>query len=120
MPTFRPHRSVLHLDDFVPEATWRMQAVDHAGQEIPIFAEFREIIARRAGPHVRLASLERFAFYERTRGALGRWGRARTGSTAIYYSRKVSFVPAALSIHPPAPMVRVNRRIIAHCRNPVR
>jgi L-fucose mutarotase len=58
------------LDDFVPEATWRMQAVDHAGQEIPIFAEFREIIARRAGPHVRLASLERFAFYERTRGAI--------------------------------------------------
>jgi hypothetical protein len=31
-------------------------------QDIPIFAEFREIIARRAGPHVRLASLERFAF----------------------------------------------------------
>jgi L-fucose mutarotase len=61
--------SVMPLDDFVPEATWRMQVVDQADQEIPIFAEFRDIIARRAGPHVRLASLERFAFYERTRGA---------------------------------------------------
>jgi L-fucose mutarotase len=61
--------SVLPLDDFVPEATWRMQVVDQADQEIPIFAEFRAIIARRAGPQVRLASLERFAFYERTRGA---------------------------------------------------
>jgi L-fucose mutarotase len=59
--------SVLILDDFVPETTWRMQVVDQADQEIPIFA--RESIARRAGPHVRLASLERFALYERTRGA---------------------------------------------------
>jgi len=86
-----------------------MQVVDQADQEIPIFAEFREIIARRAGPHVRLASLERFAFYERTRGALGWWGRARTGSTAIYYSRKVSFVPAAVSFHPPAPTPQLAR-----------
>ena len=46
-----------------------LKPFDQADQEIPIFAEFRDIIARRAGPHVRLASLERFAFYERTRGA---------------------------------------------------
>jgi len=57
--------SVMPLDDFVPEATWRMQVVDHADHEIPIFAEFRQIIAQHAEPHVRLASLERFAFYER-------------------------------------------------------
>ena len=61
--------SVMPLDDFVPEATWRMQVVDHADQEIPIFAEFRQIIVQHAGPHVRLASLERFAFYERSRRA---------------------------------------------------
>jgi L-fucose mutarotase len=110
--------SVLPLDDFVPEATWRMQVGDQADQEIPIFAGFREIIARRAGPHVRLASLERFAFAPAA--PLGWWRQARNASTAIYYSRKVSFVPAALSFHPLAPMVRVDRRIIAHCRNPVR
>jgi L-fucose mutarotase len=81
--------SVLPLDDFVPEATWRMQVVDQADQEIPIFAEFREIIARRAGPHVRLASLERFAFYERTRGASGWWGRARTGYGNILLKKGV-------------------------------
>jgi L-fucose mutarotase/ribose pyranase (RbsD/FucU family) len=44
--------SVLPLDDFVPEATWGMQVVDQADKKIPIFAEFRESIARRAGPHV--------------------------------------------------------------------
>jgi L-fucose mutarotase len=59
--------SVMPLDDFVPEAAWRMQVVDHPEQEVPIFAEFRQIIARHAGAGMRLASLERFAFYERTR-----------------------------------------------------
>jgi L-fucose mutarotase len=37
--------SVLPLDDFVPEATWRMQVIDQADQQIPIFAEFRQSIA---------------------------------------------------------------------------
>jgi L-fucose mutarotase len=60
--------SVLPLDDFVPEAAWHMQVVGQGDQDLPIFAEFREIISRRAGTHMRLASLERFAFYERTRG----------------------------------------------------
>jgi L-fucose mutarotase/ribose pyranase (RbsD/FucU family) len=31
---------------------WGMQVVDQADKKIPIFAEFRESIARRAGPHV--------------------------------------------------------------------
>jgi L-fucose mutarotase len=61
--------SVLPLDDFVPEAAWRMQVVGDPAAEVPIFDEFREIIARREGPQFRLASLERFAFYEKTRGA---------------------------------------------------
>jgi L-fucose mutarotase len=60
--------SVMPLDDFVPDAAWHMQVVGQAEQDLPIFAEFREIIARHAGPDMRLASLERFAFYERTRG----------------------------------------------------
>ena len=38
-----------------------------ADAEQPIFAEFRKIIAKREGEAFKLASLERFAFYERAR-----------------------------------------------------
>jgi len=55
--------SVMPLDDFVPEACWRMQVVGAPDEEQPIFGEFREVIARREGAKIQLASLERFAFY---------------------------------------------------------
>lgn len=61
--------SVMPLDDFVPDAAWRMQVVGDPSGEQPIFAEFRDVIARREGPRFGLASLERFAFYEKARGA---------------------------------------------------
>lgn len=57
--------SVVPLDEFVPEACWRMQVVGAPDQEQPIFAQFREIIARREGVKFALASLERYAFYAR-------------------------------------------------------
>ncbi len=57
--------SVMPLDTFVPEACWRMEVVGQPAAEQPIFAEFRDVIARREGPQFTLASLERFAFYER-------------------------------------------------------
>ena len=57
--------SVMPLDTFVPEACWRMEIVGQPNAEQPIFAEFRDVIARREGPQFTLASLERFAFYER-------------------------------------------------------
>ncbi len=59
--------SVLPLDTFVAEACWRMQVVGDADAELPIFAEFRAIVARREGPQFKIGSLERFAFYERAR-----------------------------------------------------
>ena len=59
--------SVMPLDDYVPEACWRMEVVGQADAEQPIFAEFRKIIAKREGEAFKLASLERFAFYERAR-----------------------------------------------------
>jgi L-fucose mutarotase len=59
--------SVMPLDDFVPEACWRMEVVGAAEGEQPIFEEFRAIIAKREGAKFKLASLERFAFYERAR-----------------------------------------------------
>ena len=58
--------SVMPLDDFTPEACWRMQVVGAPDEEMPIFAEFRNIIARREGPQFTLGSLERYAFYART------------------------------------------------------
>jgi L-fucose mutarotase len=57
--------SVMPLDTFVPEACWHMEVVGQPNAEQPIFAEFRDVIARREGPQFKLASLERFAFYER-------------------------------------------------------
>jgi L-fucose mutarotase len=61
--------SVLPLDTFVAEPCWLMEVVGAApgDPEPPIFADFRAVIARREGPRVKLASLERFAFYERAR-----------------------------------------------------
>ncbi|MDE3176635.1 MAG: ribose ABC transporter [Pseudomonadota bacterium] len=55
--------SLMPLDDFTPEACWRMQVVGAPEQEQPIFAEFREIVTRREGAKFALASLERYAFY---------------------------------------------------------
>jgi L-fucose mutarotase len=57
--------SLLPLDEFVPEAAWRMQVVGAPDEEMPIFSEFRDIIAKREGAKFTLASLERFAFYAR-------------------------------------------------------
>ena len=60
--------SLMPLDDFPEHAAWRMQVVGAPQQEEPVFAEFREIIARNEARHFPLASLERSAFYERAAG----------------------------------------------------
>ncbi|NBJ13821.1 RbsD/FucU family protein [Microvirga arsenatis] len=73
--------SVMPLDDFVPEAAWRMEVVGDPGAEQPIFDEFRAIIARHEGLNFRLGSLERFAFYERASAA---YAIVSTGETRLY------------------------------------
>lgn len=73
--------SVMPLDDFVPEAAWRMEVVDNPQGEQPIFGEFRAVIARREGTDFRLAALERFAFYERARAA---YAIVATGEARLY------------------------------------
>ncbi len=57
--------SVMPLDEFVDDAAWRMEVVGEPDAEQPIFDEFRTIIAAREGARFKLASLERFKFYER-------------------------------------------------------
>jgi L-fucose mutarotase len=44
-----------------------MQVVGSPNQEEPVFEEFRKVIAKREGPQFKLASLERFAFYDRVK-----------------------------------------------------
>ncbi|HUZ12597.1 MAG TPA: RbsD/FucU domain-containing protein [Caulobacteraceae bacterium] len=60
--------SVLPLDQFEPVAAFRM-AVDGAPDETPpVIGEFAALL-EAAGYQGPIAALERFAFYERTRGA---------------------------------------------------
>ena len=73
--------SVMPLDDFVPEAAWRMEVVGDPLAEQPIFEEFRTILARHEGSAFRLAALERFAFYERAKAA---YAIVSTGETRLY------------------------------------
>ena len=73
--------SVMPLDDFVPEAAWRMEVVGDPQAEQPIFDEFRAAIVRHEGEGFRLASLERFAFYERAKAA---YAIVSTGETRLY------------------------------------
>ena len=73
--------SVMPLDDFVPEAAWRMEVVGDPEAEQSIFDEFRAAIARHEGADFRLAALERFAFYERAKAA---YAIVSTGETRLY------------------------------------
>jgi L-fucose mutarotase len=73
--------SVMPLDDFVPEAAWRMEVVGDPQAEQPIFDEFRAIISRHEGSTFRLASLERFAFYEQAKAA---YAVVSTGEKRLY------------------------------------
>lgn len=73
--------SVLPLDDFVSEACWRMQVVGAPDQEEPIFDEFRASIAKHESAKFKLASLERFAFYERANAC---YAVVATGERRLY------------------------------------
>jgi L-fucose mutarotase len=73
--------SVMPLDDFVPEAAWRMEVVGDPQAEQPIFDEFRTIIAHHEGTGFRLAALERFAFYDRAKAA---YAIVSTGEARLY------------------------------------
>jgi len=59
--------AVLPLDDYEPESGWTMQVVGDAAAVPPAVGEFAD--AQRAAGEKAPASLERFAFYERAKGA---------------------------------------------------
>jgi L-fucose mutarotase len=73
--------SVMPLDEFVPDACWRMQVVGAPDAEQPIFDEFRAVIAKHEGAAFKLASLERFAFYARANAC---YAVVATGERRLY------------------------------------
>jgi L-fucose mutarotase len=60
--------SVMPLDEFVPEAAFHMQTVGDPTRIEPTTKDFADIIAKHE-PKMKLGSLERFAFYDRVKGA---------------------------------------------------
>jgi L-fucose mutarotase len=74
--------SLLPLDDFEPDAAQRMQVVGDPSAEMPIFADFRALLARHE-PQLgqALAALERHAFYAAARAA---FAIIATGETQLY------------------------------------
>ena len=61
--------SVLPLDDFVPDPALRIEVVGDPEAEPEVCRDYAAILARPAHGGARLGRLERFAFYERARGA---------------------------------------------------
>ena len=72
--------SVMPLDQYVEYPVHTMQVVGDADAVPEIVAEFRGIVAR-AEPEARTSTLERFAFYERTRNA---FAVVSTGELRLY------------------------------------
>lgn len=56
------------LDSFAEVPAWRMEVVGDPKAIPPVCAEFQQIVTKLAGDF-EVASLERFAFYERSRSA---------------------------------------------------
>ena len=73
--------SLMPLDEFVPCAAFHMQVVNDPAGEMPIFAEFRSLLARYEPKAAKLEGIERFAFYERVRGC---FAVVATGERRLY------------------------------------
>lgn len=73
--------SVLPLDEFVEAPAAVMSVVGDPDAEPEIFAEFRHIAEIAHGGSVAFERLERFAFYERARGA---YAIVATGERRLY------------------------------------
>ena len=72
--------TLMPLDDFVEEAAICMQVVGNAGKREPVMDQMESIV-RRHEPSMTLASMERFAFYERvSRG----YAIVQTGERRLY------------------------------------
>lgn len=73
--------SVMPLDAVEPCAAFHMQVVGDPAGDVPIFAEFRALLARHEAAACRLQGIERFAFYQRVRSA---YAVVATGEKRLY------------------------------------
>jgi L-fucose mutarotase len=72
--------SVLALDDFVPQAAFRMEVSDSPSTIPPVCQEFAGIL-KDAGYTRAIGAIERMAFYDRARKA---FGIVATGETRLW------------------------------------
>lgn len=72
--------TLMPLDDFVDDAAFCMQVVGDASKREPVMDAF-ETIVKKHEPKMGLASLERFAFYERVRQG---YAIVQTGERRLY------------------------------------
>lgn len=73
--------TVMPLDTFTAEPALTMQVVDDPRAVPEIVRAFQDIVDRVADAPAHLGTLERFAFYERARGA---FAVVQTGETRLY------------------------------------
>jgi L-fucose mutarotase len=73
--------SLLPLDTFVDEPLLRMEVVGSPDEVTPVQRELAGIASETEGREVAMGSVERFAFYERSRGA---FATVITGEDAPY------------------------------------
>ena len=73
--------TVMPLDSFVPEPALTMQVVGDPAAVPEIVAAFQTIINETADHPAQVASLERFAFYDRAKRA---FAIVQTGETRLY------------------------------------
>lgn len=72
--------TLMPLDDFVEDAAFCMQVVGDANKREPVMDAF-ETIVKQHEPKIGLASLERFAFYERVSQG---YAIVQTGERRLY------------------------------------
>ena len=72
--------TLMPLDDFVDQAAFTMQVVGDAQRREPVMEKFENIIKRHE-PAMGLATLERFAFYDRVKQA---YAVVQTGERRLY------------------------------------
>jgi L-fucose mutarotase len=73
--------SLLPLDTFVPVPLLRMEVVDSPDEVTPVQQDMADIATELEGREIAMGGLERFAFYERSRGA---FATVITGEDAPY------------------------------------
>jgi len=73
--------SVMPLDDFVDEPCGRIEVVGAPSTVPEVCQDFQAIIDRAEGGKIKLAPIERFAFYQRAREA---FAVVQTGETRLY------------------------------------